>query len=41
MRALEHLEAARPEKKNVIRTEHLTVIDLFEGPWLVGTRLRR
>ena len=40
---LEHLEAARPEKKEFFSSygKCLTIIDLFEGIWLVGTRFRR
>ena len=46
--ALEHLEAARSQKKMggknaFLRRKRLrvTIIDLFEGLWLVGTHFRR
>ena len=42
---LEHLEAARPEKKGVkflpMVSKSLTTIDLFEDLRLVGTHFRR
>ena len=43
--ALEYLEPARSEKKKkekkIFLRKHLTIADLFEGLWSVGTRFRR
>ena len=42
--ALVHVEAARSEKKRVKTQSYgkrLTIIDLFEGLWLLGTHFRR
>ena len=43
--ALEYLQSARSEKKEkenaVFLRKRLTIFDLFEGLWSVGTRFRR
>ena len=43
--ALKYLEAARWEKKQVKQNpsygKRLTIVDLFEGLWLIGTDFRR
>ena len=43
-RALEYLKSVRSEKKIIIIKKklwtRLTIIDLFEGMWSVGTRFR-